>query len=1057
MRIEVIGPLRVLGDNGRNIAIPPQEARLLRVLCLLDGSQASIDTLVEVLGANRPVKRETVISYRSTLVKRLGTSIIRTSASGGESTYQLLLQAKDSLDLRDFRNSIAEAELRLQEGDPEGALESAKRALDLWRGDPTQGIEVGLVTGLVGSPREYALLHADCERAYHAAVVQLGVEAELRATVRELSSLVATDDHQYDERFHHLLAQAHVALGERAAAVEAWDRATGTLGLPASDSFRDLITPLLARGRETIGQLPTVGETGANADNKSSRLPWLGDYRRWLSTEVRLVDLRPFGFASVTDYPLAQVFVPLFVRMSPGHAAVDVERPTLDEAARASPRLLIVGESGSGKTTFLNHLCLESLGSNSTVPVMLDLSVAAERYTRSGEDRLRLDTLFRAFTGRLAEESVHVEVDDLTQLAEEGQLLFLLDSLNEIPEPATREAITNLIERCASRWHTCRFVVTATPTSVKRRAQPLGFQRVDVDEFRPGDVREFMRRAAGALTNHEPPITPSDAERLANMILHDADLRSLARRPLQLTAMLLVYFEGGRHALPETLTDLLEATTSWVISKRSSILSKITGSKKAVEEAFTEIAYQMVTKETRPQNRVGKRWVAEAIMPALGDSFERAEAFVRASLEAGGLIYPRGAGDVGMLDLFRDYLAAARIAGFTDEEGGGWWIELRDHLDDPDWQRVVRLVPACLNTLGSDRVSLFLHRLGISCAGLDLAGRARRVALGGAVMRELRMAELAPAEARGWSDAVSDITPIFERATHLEVDLETRFEAATAFGLLGDPRLHDEGELWAEIETGSFLMGSQANDIDESGYDPDAAPWEAPVTPCEVPEFEIRRYPIVVAEYEAFVTAGGYTPSGRQYWDSIGWDWMVKESIATPAQWDDQIETPNAPVAGVSWFEARAFCRWMTSRQRTPGRTIRLPSESEWEYAARRDVTPGRRFSWGNRMEFGETSEANWAGSYLRRKSPVGMFPMSTTSDGIADLFGNVEEWCEDEWRAPDPWGDTTEASLDTTRAVRGGSCIRFARLCRPTYRSRVRQTARYLTVGFRPVRTARR
>jgi len=182
-------------------------------------------------------------------------------------------------------------------------------------------------------------------------------------------------------------------------------------------------------------------------------------------------------------------------------------------------------------------------------------------------------------------------------------------------------------------------------------------------------------------------------------------------------------------------------------------------------------------------------------------------------------------------------------------------------------------------------------------------------------------------------------------------------------------------------------------------------------------------------------------------------------AVSTPFDWEAQLSAPNAPVSGVSWHECAAYCNWLTE-QEALGRLCRLPYEREWEYVASRDVGSSQ-FRWGDRMHTGDGAEANWAGAFLRQKSPVGIFPLSTTNDGVADLFGNVEEWCLDAWE------DGAVRSSDNTavgppdgegeshRVVRGGSCIRFSRLCRPTYRSRILAGQRYLSVGFRPIRVA--
>ena len=124
--------------------------------------------------------------------------------------------------------------------------------------------------------------------------------------------------------------------------------------------------------------------------------------------------------------------------------------------------------------------------------------------------------------------------------------------------------------------------------------------------------------------------------------------------------------------------------------------------------------------------------------------------------------------------------------------------------------------------------------------------------------------------------------------------------------------------------------------------------------------------------------------------DGLRWHFLLP--ISATLDWDSQLSVPNAPVSGVSWHECVAYCNWLTE-QEAAGVLCRLPYEHEWEYVASRDVGSSQ-FRWGDRMHTGDGAEANWAGAFLRKKSPVGIFPLSTTNDGVADLFGNVEEWC---------------------------------------------------------------
>jgi len=319
-----------------------------------------------------------------------------------------------------------------------------------------------------------------------------------------------------------------------------------------------------------------------------------------------------------------------------------------------------------------------------------------------------------------------------------------------------------------------------------------------------------------------------------------------------------------------------------------------------------------------------------------------------------------------------------------------------------------------------------------------------------------------------WHDAVKGVREvIYNRA---ELPLDVRYEAAVAYGMTGDDHLAYFDSTWAWLEGGQFLMGAQSNDPARPNYDLDAAPWESPVRLVTVRPFAIRKYPITVQEYLAFIEDGGYKQQGDRWWSPEGLDWRTQSKVETPLEWDDQTLIPNAPVTGVCWFECSAYCRWLADRTEEDA-GYRLPYEHEWEYAARRGIPAGKQFRWGSRMQIGDYAEANWAGCDLRRKSPVGLFPQSTTPDGVADLFGNVEEWCLDVWADGEEEVKTTvpghsripRAVIERSaggwsgqgikRIVRGGSCIRFSRLCRPSYRSRILENRRYLTVGFRPIR----
>ena len=805
---------------------------------------------------------------------------------------------------------------------------------------------------------------------------------------------------------------------------------------------------------------------------------WLQRYTECLRDLVSSIDLRGFSFEILSSSSLA-VFTPLYAKprtqeRPPTEQLTEAARPLLETVISRTRANLVVGDSGSGKSTLLLHLCAQYLDAGSAfVPLFVELGSSQDipdnRLNR--QDRLPWHILPELFSSRFADLGVDVSVEDLDNLAKTTPVVWLVDGLNEIAVPEIRFALAEAISMCVRRWPKAKFVVTTTKTAMYGYGIPPGFQQVDVDEFRPTDVDLFLEAFCndryGQLTAE---LRRQAWEPLAIAVRESAELAALARSPLLLTAMTLAYLGGG--GLPDSRADLLRGAVEWLINKKAPLLRSYVRSRRDVRVIFSELAYQMMAREAAPLSRVGRAWAADCLRHLDCYQGDVAE-FLDAAVSAGGLLMQRGPGDLGMHDAFRDYLAASRIAAKTDDPNEGWWNELAPHLDDREWHSVAALVPGALLLLGgSERVDLFIDLLGASCADQSLEVRASRVALGGGILRELRLAGYQPANAPHWIEAVRSMRELLDDPAHVPLDI--RYGASVAYGVMGDERLVDPDATWAAMPAGQFWMGAQAHAPGARNYDADAAPWESPVRLVEIDPFAIRKFPITVQEYAAFIGAGGYEPGGSRYWTPDGWRWRARLDASAPLDWDIQLSVPNAPVSWVCWHECIAYCNWLT--EHGGGEAIyRLPLECEWEYVAKRDVSSSQ-FRWGDRMRGGDDAEANWAGAFLRRKSPVGIFPSSTTADGVADLFGNVEEWCLDAWEGNTghPLADR-QFSVDgtlavpagpgqpapngqsdaTKRVVRGGSCIRFSRMCRPTYRSRIREDQRYASVGFRPVRVA--
>ena len=225
------------------------------------------------------------------------------------------------------------------------------------------------------------------------------------------------------------------------------------------------------------------------------------------------------------------------------------------------------------------------------------------------------------------------------------------------------------------------------------------------------------------------------------------------------------------------------------------------------------------------------------------------------------------------------------------------------------------------------------------------------------------------------------------------------------------------------IPAGEFVMGSDADD---------AAPNEQPLTPITLSEFYMARRPVTNAEYEQF------DRSHRQK--------RMKGA------------TDDHPVVYVTSLEAVRYCQWLSLKD---GKNYRLPTEPEWEYAAR--GTDGRKYPWGNddhRGDFANFADASttfaWRDPRVHdgfpETSPVGSFPRGRSFFGLDDMAGNVWEWCLDFYQplAGAPKRNPRGLVSGSTRLYRGGSWkSRFTNL-RATARSSVAANYASNDVGFR-------
>lgn len=238
------------------------------------------------------------------------------------------------------------------------------------------------------------------------------------------------------------------------------------------------------------------------------------------------------------------------------------------------------------------------------------------------------------------------------------------------------------------------------------------------------------------------------------------------------------------------------------------------------------------------------------------------------------------------------------------------------------------------------------------------------------------------------------------------------------------------------IPAGTFTMGNEKRASDER-----------PVHKVYLDAYYISKYEVTNAEYYDFWrslqakkiknTQGTtqHTPENFTHLSHIG-DWPERAT-----------EFPNHPVVGVSWHDAKAYAEW---------KGMRLPTEAEWEKAAR--GYSDRTWPWGNAIKpYANTSDKN--DGYENRIAPVGSFPKGKSYFGVMDMAGNVWEWTAD-WYSDvyyfhSPKKNPTGPTVGSWRVIRGGSWIDTLPRCSTTFRYYFYPTLKTSSVGFRVAKTA--
>ncbi len=768
---------------------------------------------------------------------------------------------------------------------------------------------------------------------------------------------------------------------------------------------------------------------------------------------------------------------------------------SMQDVFRDYKKLIVYGDPGSGKTTLLQYLAYslakdiyhdEEVGRKMLqidqpgfLPVLIFLRHIGQfllfrRQNENGTDGHVV--LFEYLLELLKNEGVDFPKELLLENLNYGRVIFLFDGIDEVPDVALRNRVAEMIESLSLAYPDCRYVITGRLAGSKNLKSNFGgFATSTIKDFSLEEAGRFLYQwnlSVLPIQSH----TSAEAEKIAKastkellqIIKTEKRIRELAVNPLMLTVIAMIHYSGVK--LPDRRADLYREAVEVLlrIDDERGIQNNIIDDR-PLDSVEKRLALQNVAMKMREMKliEISKDELREIFIDYFSGiavdeqrKIVLIEKFIATLEERSGLLSSRG-DDIYTFShsIFQEYLTARELA-----ESDNFIDRALAVLSDPWWEDVILLAVGHLSSESRKKASDLIRAIATRKKNIQLSAFSKishipeaansaisDFANGGLSYDNLILALICLREIgayRSYSDLDKEINGLVKRAMESPPPITVKISKTWGVQTWIDQRAGfiqalvragkgywspEYGEPdWVYIPSGEFWMGSEMGDT-----------YEKPAHRVYLDEFWISPVPITNIQYEIFIRTTGH-PAPR--------DWV--EGLSPKGK-------ESHPVVNIAWQDANAYCKWLSD---VTQRNVQIPSEAEWEKAARGDKDK-REFPWGGKWEDYKTNTLSLG---IGNTVPVGIFLEGSSPYGLLDMSGNVWEWTRSVFgkivnksRSPHDYfmypyvadeRESTSWDAPWMRTIRGGSFQTSPDDVRCSHRSGYLPDQGFASIGFRPI-----